>query len=139
MYAAGFMSMLGGLVGLHAQQVGSYGRLGWTGFILALIGTPFLVARAVILLLPVSPGLASGPYFELARLLLISGLLLLGIATIKAKALPRWCGFAIILAGLAMLSPYFLPGASTSQWLAVLGLVWLGLSYALWAKRRAAV
>ena len=45
MYAAGYMGALGGLVELHAQQVGRYGRLGSTGFILALAGTTLYVVH----------------------------------------------------------------------------------------------
>src|SRR5829696_4769097 len=97
-----FTAVFGCCKTAHAQQVGSYGRLGWTGFFLALTATTLLLAQILLAQLwLLDSGLASGPFWELPSWLFIYGYLLLGIATIEAKALPRWCGFAIIIAMLA--------------------------------------
>ena len=99
---------LGGLVSLYSRQAGQGGRLGLAGFALGIIGTvlalatlgwfftflsgstyteihsrierePVLVARAVLIIM-------------LAFVTLGVGLTLLGIASLRAKILPRWRG-----------------------------------------------
>ena len=75
---------------------------------------------------------------------------LYGVATLQARALPRWCGVAFIAAlpaGLALsvlwtllafVASYepFLAFSGVSTFM-VLGLAWLALGYALWARREA--
>ncbi len=68
-------------------------------------------------------------------LLMFAGFVVLGIATLRARVLPRWCGVALILAlPLTFGSGVLLrpegefgdyPGAI------VLGVIWLALGYAL--------
>jgi hypothetical protein len=83
-----------GMVGFHALQSRSYGRLGRAGYWMALAG-PLAVAL----------GAASYLFFgnvfgtsllwlawPLGRLLLLAGFVLYGVATLQARVLPRWCG-----------------------------------------------
>ena len=64
-------------------------------------------------------------------LLLSAGLLLLGVATIRAQLLPRWCGWALIasLLGLALIER----GSGF-----VVGLVWVALGFFFSARSRSA-
>src|SRR5215218_8553796 len=43
----GLMGTMGGIVGLHARQVPSHGRLGTTGFLAAFMGTAVLLLGIV--------------------------------------------------------------------------------------------
>jgi hypothetical protein len=116
-----------GLLGLHARQTTSYGVLGTVGFLAALIGTAFVLANVVfvhaarrdILDLLLAIGLV-GMFF---------GFVLLGIATLRARELPRWCGMALIvvLPISAILGNY---GGGL-----VFGLFWLALGYVLLVDR----
>jgi hypothetical protein len=55
------------------------------------------------------------------------GLVLLGVGTLRAGVLPRWCGF-----GLIALVVFLAFGAFGG--FVVVGLIWLALSYALWTQ-----
>jgi hypothetical protein len=59
-------------------------------------------------------------------------LVLLGVATLRARVLPRWCGILLIVAVLGI-PVYFALGNYGGATL--YGLVWLGLGYALWLER----
>lgn len=118
---------LGGIVGLHDRQTPSYGKLGTAGLLAALTGITLLLAGLSLSLLPggvfgpafLDPVLGAGLWSALA------GLVLLGAATLRLKALPRWCGAALIIClPLAMILGDYGGGM-------VLGVTWLALSYAL--------
>ena len=106
--AVALAGTLGGLVGLHARQAAGYGWLGKTGFLVSFVGTTLLLAGLVLSLLaralaeaPVGGG-APGPAFP-DRLLWLGlwgtlfGFALLGTATLRLGALPRWCGWLLIV------------------------------------------
>lgn len=66
---------------------------------------------------------------------------LLGVATSRARVLPRWCGFLLVagggavgLLGLALLFGVR-PAAVALGAGVVLGPIWLVSSYALWSRR----
>lgn len=71
-------------------------------------------------------------YFP-GMLLLLIGLALFGIGTMRAKVLPIWCG------GLLMLSPIVGDplGGLFSKWGGTLlfGLIWMALGYGLWSNK----
>src|SRR5215210_8193927 len=116
-----------GLLGLHARQTTSYGVLGTVGFLAALLGTALLLANVVfihaagrdVLDLLLEIGLAG----------MLFGFVLLGVATLRARGLPRWCGVALI----AVLPVFVILGDYGGG--LVFGLVWLALGYALLAER----
>ncbi len=122
---------LGGLVGLHVRQAASprYGRLGAVGFFSAFIGaTLWLNALGKADLYP--------PLSQLGFLGMVVGFVLLGITTLRARVLPRWCGLLLILniplwvvvtAAIALVADVD-GGVHTSLTLA---LIWLALGYAL--------
>ena len=129
-FSAAYLGMLGGLVGLHVRQMDSYGRLGRVGFLLAFAGTALaFVGQATSGILPRNGTLGwlfsdPGYGFQTGILLTSVGLVLMGIATLRAGVLPRWCGF-----GLIALVVFLALGAYGG--FVVVGLIWLALGYAL--------
>ena len=132
-HAVAEAGMVGALLGLRARQVPAYGRLGMAGFVLALLGSALL---CVITVTAIISGDALGE--AVLGTIFISGVLgwlvgfpLLGIATLRAKVLPRWCGVLLIahfpLFGF-LLASYGWGGIA-------LGLVWVALGYVLWSWR----
>jgi hypothetical protein len=93
-YLAALMSTLGGIVGLHARQTPNYGRLGTAGFLATFTGTAILLVSLVLTFLVgglfgatfLDPILGAGLWCVLV------GFVLLGAATLRLEALPRWCG-----------------------------------------------
>ena len=101
-FSGAYLAMLVGLGGLHARQAGLYGRLGTAGFLLAFAGAALaFVGQASSAIFPKDGTLGwlfsdPGFGFQAGILLMILGLVLLGVATLRARVLPRWCGFGII-------------------------------------------
>ena len=139
---AALLAVLGGLVGLHARQAGIYGRLGAFGFFAAFFGTvlagvghlggvPFFefanVGAAAYVLIGLWLGnvLIGGTAYVLGTFVMSAGLVLLGAATMRAGALPRWSGPALI-------------GGTAGLWAAgdaggwmLFGVAWALVGYAL--------
>jgi hypothetical protein len=116
-----------GLLGLHARQTTSYGVLGTVGFLAALIGTAFVLADVVFV--HVARREVLDLLLEIGLVGMLVGFVLLGIATLRARGLPRWCGVTLIvvLPISAILGDY---GGGL-----VLGLFWLALGYVLLVNR----
>jgi len=135
-FSAAYLGMLGGLAGLHARQMDSYGRLGRVGFLLAFVGAALaFVGQATSGIFPQNGTLGwlfsdPGFGFQAGVLLTSLGLLVMGIATMRAGVLPRWCGF-----GLIALVIFLALGAYGGFVLA--GLIWLALGYALGSEPQA--
>jgi hypothetical protein len=127
LYLAALMSTLGGIVGLHARQTPNYGRLGTAGFLATFTGTAILLVSLVLTFLVgglfgatfLDPVLGAGLWCVLV------GFVLLGAATLRLEALPRWCGVALIV-GLPLAITLGDYGGGI-----VLGLLWLAVSYVL--------
>src|SRR3712207_7624490 len=97
-HAVAEAGMVVALLGLRARQAPAYGRLGMAGFVLALLGSALL---CVITVIAIISGDALGE--AVLGTIFISGVLgwlvgfpLLGIATLRARVLPRWCGVLLI-------------------------------------------
>ena len=127
LYLVALVSTLGGIVGLHARQTPNYGRLGMAGFLAAFMGTAILLVGLVLSFLVgglfgaafLDPVLGAGLWFVLV------GFVLLGAATLRLEALPRWCGVALIVClPLAITLGNYGGGV-------VLGLLWGAVGYAL--------
>ncbi|MDP8948308.1 MAG: hypothetical protein M3N09_09470 [Actinomycetota bacterium] len=135
-HAVAEAGMLGALLGLRARQAPRYGRLGKAGFIVAFLGTALLCAITVIAIITKD---ALGE--TVLSSVFVSGLLgwlvgfpLLGIATLWANVLPRWCG--VLLLAYVPLVVFLL---SSYGWGGIaLGLLWLALGYALLSRKGAA-
>jgi hypothetical protein len=129
-FSAAYLGMLGGLVSLHARQMDSYGMLGRAGFLLAFVGAALaFVGQASSGVFPQNGTLGwlfSDPGFGfMAGILLTSlGLVVMGVATLRAGVLPGWCGF-----GLVALVVFLALGAYGG--FVVVGLIWLALGYRL--------
>jgi hypothetical protein len=146
--------------GLYARQVKEAGWLGLAGFLLLSLSwalqTAFVFAEAFILplLATTAPkfvdgylGLATGhasevnlgalpALYTLVGIGYVLGGLLFGIATLRARILPRWAAGLLAVASALTPAAALLP--HQIQRLAAvpvgLALVWLG--YALWSERR---
>src|SRR5215210_3714254 len=81
-----------GLVGLHTLQRGSYGLLGRVAVYLVLVAIAARILGAAVFLAGRSAlELISSP----ATLGMFVGLVLYGVATLRAGVLPRWYGLAL--------------------------------------------
>lgn len=133
-FSAAYLGVLGGLVGLHVRQMDSYGQLGRAGFFLAFVGAALaFVGQATSGIFPQNDTLGwlfsdPGYGFQAGIHLTSLGLVLMGIATLRAGVLPRWCGF-----GLVALVVFLTLGAYGG--FVVVGLIWLALGYALWSGK----
>ena len=123
------VGMLGGLAGLHALQATNYGWFGAAGFYAAFIGTALMLLSTAATILA---GREVLNFLFVVGFLGTFGLVLLGVATLRARVLPRWCGVLLIVAVLGI-PVYFALGNYGGAIL--YGLVWLGLGYALWLER----
>jgi hypothetical protein len=127
LYMVALVSTLGGMVGLHDRQRPSYGGLGTAGFLATFTGIALLLVGHILSLLVggifgtafLDPVLGAGLWSVLV------GFVLVGAATLRLKALPRWCGVTLILClPLAIILGDYGGGI-------VLGVTWLAVSYAL--------
>ena len=150
-----------GMTGLYARQVEKAGWLGLVGYVLISIFYAvqmcFVFPEPLVLplLVNVAPtfvesylGAASGAggpmslgalgtIYSLVPLVYLLGLLTFGIATFRARILPRWAGALLAVSGplagvMTALLPHWL-----ERWAAVpmgIALIWLG--FALFTERR---
>lgn len=127
LYLVALVSTLAGIVGLHFRQAPSYGKLGTTGFLAAFTGIVLLLVGLMIsFLVGHTFGLALlDPALGLGLWCTLVGLVLLGAATWRLRALPRWCGVLLIVC-----IPFAIALGDYGGGI-VLGLAWLALGYAL--------
>jgi hypothetical protein len=151
---------LAGIAGLYARQVEESGWLGLAGFLALSLSwalqTAFIFAEAFILPVVATPapqfvdsflGIFNGfpgetnigalpAIYGVVGLLYMLGGVLFGIATLRARVLPRWAGGLLAVAAAVTPAAALLPHA-IQRFAAVpvgLALAWLG--YALWSERR---
>lgn len=133
LYCVALVGMLGGIVGLHAQQAPSYGRLGRMGFLASFLGVLFLLIGFTLSFLAESVVLEERVILD--QVLLVSflgtlvGFVLLGAATLRLGVLPRWCG-ALLITCLPLAITLGDYGGAIA-----LGLIWLALAYVLLLPR----
>jgi hypothetical protein len=127
LYLVALAGTVGGVIGLHARQRPSYGRLGTVGFFGSFTGTSLLLVGLAVSFVSGSlsePALLD-PILGAGLWVSLLGFLLMGIATLRLRALPQWCGALLIVSlPIAIASGDFGGGA-------VLGLHWLAVGYAL--------
>ncbi len=126
--AIALLTTLVAVVGLLLQQVGGQGFLTWAGFLAAFVGFGLMFASGVVEAL--SAGAVGGSFGGVALLCLTVGQLLLAVAIIRAEALPRWGGWALLvgLAGLFVL-------LDNGGWV-LFRIGWSALGGALWSRER---
>lgn len=158
--ALGFFGLLG-LAGLYARQVEETGWLGLAGFLLfgawmALAGGMSLVEAFILPRLTTEfPAYVTGimgmfssipSQVDLGALptlwiiqtpLYILGPLLFGIATFRARVLPRWAGALLILGTVLIPVGAVVPPAMQPKIMLPVGLAMAWLGYALFSERRA--
>jgi len=135
-HAVAEAGMVGALLGLRARQAPRYGWLGAVGFALAFLGSVLLCAITVIAIISGDAlgEVVLGTIFISGMLGWLVGFPLLGIATLRARMLPRWCGVLLLA-----FFPLFLFLLASYGWGGIaLGLLWLMLGYALLSQRDAA-
>ena len=135
------------ILGLYVKQSEKMGKLGLVGFLMVYLGGmlyvglqfdeaftwPILAKHAPILIDTKGP-MFTDPAFSLAymlmALLFIPGLILICIATIRAKVLPKW-GAVLLAVG----APFAYGGVMVPQFLrasgallGAIGFIWLGLA-----------
>jgi hypothetical protein len=151
-----------GITGIYARQVNEAGWLGLAGFLLLFVcwwlQTAFVFAEAFIApplaktaagfvdgYLGISYGHTGGidlgalpAIYGLVGILYLLGGLVFGIATLRARVLPRWpaglLAIAALLTPLAALLPHAIQRLAAIP--VALAIAWLG--YALWSERRRA-
>ncbi|MEK7325551.1 MAG: hypothetical protein AAB217_09890, partial [Chloroflexota bacterium] len=146
----GLVLSLFGLVGAYARQSENTGLVGFGGFALSFVGSALFVAVITIdayvipaivangaeaLLAPDGP-LFNGPLglvFLLSGVVFALGTLLLGFATARAGALPRWAGVALIVGGPLLGFSGTLPHIASVIAGLLVGISYIGLGYRLFA------
>jgi hypothetical protein len=132
-----------GLVAIHSQQRSRAGWLGKSGYAVSLVGL-LLWAVSYFMLAPPLP-----------IIIVAIGMVLFGVATLKAKVLPRWSrGIPLVLGvllvpGFFLTFPGFLLDFAAFNWVIAFGLSgyfafiaqglgWVLLGYALWSQKTTA-
>jgi hypothetical protein len=137
MYLLGSLLLLVALIGLYARQSETAGTLGLAGFLVALVGTGLLVeifwtqAFVVPSAAKEAPAFLdaeemAGPLdmgFMLLSIVVAVGWALFGLATLRARVLPRRAAIVLIIGALLTALP--LPATTLVIEVAV---AWLGLS-----------
>ena len=158
-----FLFLLG-MTGLYARQVEESGWLGLAGYLIFSLSWALQIGFvfAEVLILPVlataAPGFVDSylgivngspgemnigalvPVYALVGILYMLGGLVFGIATYRARVLPRWP--AALLAVVAVLTPAAALLPHATQRLAAgipMGIVMAWLGYALWSEKRSTV
>lgn len=137
--AVAALLLLISLVGLHVQHSGRFRWLGWTGSAISFLGLALLATGTAV---QAWINLLRGGYLALLGSFVLGlGLMLFGIATIRAKVLPGWLRAAPLLLGILSPMQYifigiasliFGDGPGLVLWV-LFGLGWASLGHALWS------
>ena len=141
------MAIIAGLVGMYARQAIQAGWLGFAGFVLIffgmlVVGVGFGTHAPNLLAGELPPVL--NVFIIVAILMVVVGTIPLGVATMRARILPRWAGLLLIISGvtgLVVIAPLpalvrnILAGVSAVTFF--LGLAWIG--YTLLSERERTV
>jgi hypothetical protein len=142
---------LWGLTGLYLCQVERAGGLGLAGYLLGFAGTamfigagsvdafvtPLLTASDRALVAPDGPLLGGGlgKYLMATGLAFALGYLLFGIASFRARVLPRWAALAAGLSAPILGTSPLQPAAVRLAGCVVFGIANMALGWALWSRR----
>lgn len=149
----GSLLVLLGLPGMYTRQAGKAGILGLLGFLFVWYVTlfqgimipfttvsfiPLLAAHQVAPLLMTTPPSTWTPFIIASMVGQVLGILLLAIATLRAKVFPRWIGWLLIASlvlGLVNFVPFF-PEALQSLSAIIASIAIAGFGYALLKPKR---
>ena len=87
-YVAALLLSNAGLLGFHALQQDSYGRLGRVALYTVLGASALLIVSSF----PAVPFIAN----MIGLVVLLIGFVLYGVATLRARVLPVWCGVLFV-------------------------------------------
>ncbi len=93
-YVAALLFSNAGLLGFHALQQDSYGRLGRVALYTVLGSSALLIVGALIFLFTIPA--VFGVTNIIGLLGVLVGFVLYGVATLRARVLPIWCGVLFI-------------------------------------------
>jgi hypothetical protein len=158
--ALGFFGLFG-MAGLYARQSEKAGWLGLAGFILfsawmtLVCGFSFVEAFILPRLATESPAFVQGilgmfnsvpsainlgvlpTLWNISGPMYILGPLLFGIATFRARVLPRWAGALLVLGAVLIPVGALVPPEWQPKIMLPVGLAFVWLGYALFSERRA--
>ena len=158
--ALGFFGLFG-MAGLYARQVEKAGWLGLAGFIIftgwmtIVCGLSFVEAFILPSLATESPAFVKGllgmyssipsavnlgilpTLWNISSPMFIVGPLLFGIATFRARVLPRWAGALLVLGAVLIPVGALVPPEWQPKVMIPVGLAFAWLGYALFSERRA--
>lgn len=123
-----------GAVGLVilARRSGHFGKAGKVGIFIGALGAALLVIATLIQAIFFGGDFPLMPHFVVPGLLaLVVGFVVVGIAILRARVLPRWVAALIIVGALAMLGA----NEQTARVLLMIpfGVAWVAVGYALWS------
>ena len=130
------------LLGLHTQLAESGGRLGRIGGFLAYVAVALSIVNVPYSVFFAEDG-PQTPFpfnvtYLLAGLAIFVGLVFLGIATLRAGALPGWWRTLPLIVGLSALLPVWtLAFIHLEVPVVVLGVAWMSIGYVLWSEKSA--
>lgn len=130
LFAVGVMGLV-----ILARSTGRFGKMGKAGVVIGAAGVALLVIVSLIQSVVFGGDFLLMPYFVIPGLLaMVIGLMLLGVAILRSRVLPRWAAALLIIGALAMLAS----NEQTSRVLLVipLGVAWVAVGYVLWSGRR---
>ncbi len=136
------LATLPALVGVLARDAGRSGRLGTVGYILSFVGVAvFSVGNLAEGVFAVEFGVV---LFGVGLMILTVGVVVLGLGVRRAKVLPAWAVWPLVVGWAA-----FLPVANSPAFLGfdffvasllgagMLGIGWVAVGYALWSGKTA--
>ncbi len=148
-FGAGYVALLIMFVALLSLRTGreanGYGRLGHVGVYMGLVGSVFIIVKTSLIVIL---GVAFGAQAVMDILIVIFGLylggqtlvmlgpVLLGIAMLRARVLPRWFGLALIIVPLALIGVQFISSTLAGYGPYVEGPFWIAIGYGLWSYGR---
>ena len=137
LFIGALLGQMAGVAGLHALQRGRYGRLGTAGFLVSFVGFALeFIARIMTLI--VVGGTSSAVNLVLVLLFLLGnlapfvGLVLLGVATLRARVLPRWFGVLLIVGTVVVV--VLLGAQLLTIGLVANGVLWILIGYTLLSR-----
>lgn len=132
-----------GLLSLRVRQSGRLSHLGLAGYVLALLGFAFLIIGVVLEFWFMPWGVYREAYWytplgQIAGLIQLlsgfitsAGMILFGIAILRAKALSHWSWLPLILGLVLTASPWL----HMTRYGGMFGLGWALLGYVLWSNQ----
>jgi len=128
LFAVGVMGLV-----ILARSAGRFGKMGKAGVVIGAAGVALLVISGLIQGIVFGGDFPLMPYFVIPGLLaLVVGLVLLGVAILRSRVLPRWAAALLIIGALAMLAA----NEQTARVLLTipLGVAWIAVGYVLWSE-----